>query len=326
MVRICAVAVVRLRKDKYLRTRQRVVTRELQRNWIESAEAFCLSRVPCGLGGLLRQAAVSLDGEPTHKWKAGKKRLSKLPPVDFYPHFLSEKEVEQFLYLGLLHSIPSHGAMGEGKGALVQFSKHYSDLIGLSRLVETRCAEATGVPVHEHEAPVMMQHTLESASGPFVSSLESGITHEKRFRCATVVLFLNDVPEGKGGETRFPLAEISEGHPLIDIGKRAVHQGFSTIDPGAKDAPKEWGTLVDVANGHDLGVHIRPQRGAACSVASEGSNPANAADDFASDLRRPCELADALPCHACSLVRVRGHRRVLDHGRGRRYRRPRLPR
>ena len=42
-----------------------------------------------------------------HDWQQGKVRLSERPAIEFYPHFLSEWEVDHFLRLGLYHAKPT---------------------------------------------------------------------------------------------------------------------------------------------------------------------------------------------------------------------------
>ena len=67
-----------------------------------------------------------------------------------------------------------------------------------------------------------MAHTVPSAASaeePLVPQLHLDTNHDKQFRCATVLMYLNDVPKGKGGETRFPLAGAGRvDDPLVSIG------------------------------------------------------------------------------------------------------------
>ena len=86
----------------------------------------------------------------------------------------------------------------------------------VTRAVERRCAEATGVPAHRDEAALAMKFTAElplrpedarAASAPplpMMPSLHVDTNNNGRYRVATVIMYLNDVAEGMGGETRYP--------------------------------------------------------------------------------------------------------------------------
>lgn len=73
-------------------------------------------------------------------------------------------------------------------------------------IVEERCSLATGVPRHEHECAVGLKQTVESISPasqlPMVTSLHVDTNNSGTYRCATVIIYLNDVAEGCGGEMR----------------------------------------------------------------------------------------------------------------------------
>ena len=115
------------------------------------------------------------------------------------------------LRLGLLHAAPSLEAT-KCAGAIVQLPISLAADHPLVREVERRCAEATGVPVHADEATLMMRHSVaaedderhSAARGGgerrWVDSLHVDTNNNKRFRCATVIMYLNDVAEGMGGE------------------------------------------------------------------------------------------------------------------------------
>jgi hypothetical protein len=170
------------------------------------------------------------------------------------------------LRVGLLHATPSAVKPNDSHsgGAVVQLPHDVAAADAVVRAIEERCAAATGVPAHEDESTLMMRHTPPSASGRMVDSLHLDTNNAKRHRCATVIIYLNDVPEGQGGETRFPLADAEDDSPLVAAATTAASSGFTAMRSDVDGAPREWGWLQDASEDPSRGVHVRPRRGAAC--------------------------------------------------------------
>ena len=63
-----------------------------------------------------------------------------------------------------------------------------------------------------------------------------------------------------GGETRFPLADVSDESPLLRAAVRAAESGMTAIDDDVENAPREWAWLLEAAEDAANGVHVRPWR------------------------------------------------------------------
>ena len=276
--------------------------------WLEHTDAFCASKVPGGLGGLVaRRMGPSLPApRGEDDWRRGRQLLSQQSPrIEYYPQFLSEAEAEHLLALAYLHVQPveedgeaaaastdavssphPQAAGGPKAGSVVAWSedkawaKHRMLVSApkedpVTQLVEERCALATGVPRHRLEAGLAMKHAHAAPTPPpeghsprVMPSLHVDTNNQGRYRCATVIMYLNDVPEGRGGETRFPIAQAPEDSPLRSAGRACLASGATALfrseaaqkphsDPDAQ-------AILDAAERSDVGVHIRPRKGAAC--------------------------------------------------------------
>ena len=176
----------------------------------------------------------------------------------------------------------------------------------ISRLLEQRCAEATGVPSHGLEAPLAIKHTPEMHSPPplatggpvrAVPSLHVDTNNEGTHRCATVIMYLNNVPSGSG-ETVFPIANTPTTSPLRTAGRTALASGATALFPpsggdgtagdgaadgagGDADVATFTGAskaLLAAAENESVGVHVRPRRGSACvfwTMDAAGVDPAS---------------------------------------------------
>ena len=75
------------------------------------------------VAGPAREKGAPPPDVEDYDWKAGKHRVSNLPPVDVYPSFLSSAEVDHMLALGLAHALPAtdteEKAGKEGYGNLI---------------------------------------------------------------------------------------------------------------------------------------------------------------------------------------------------------------
>jgi hypothetical protein len=220
---------------------------------------------------------------PKHDWKAGRKRLSSRPRIEFYPNFVSPAEVDYLLRLGLVHATPTSQVEEEvdwskaaGRpSAIVFIPPSIAEKDPVVAAIDKRCTKATGVPMAKDEAPLVMRHSAPAVDGaPGAHSRMTDSLHvdtraearqeSKPFRCVTVTIYLNTLEPGFGGETRFPLADIDEDSPLLSAASRALEQGYTTVTANMAGGPAEFRWLHDAADDPKLGVHVQPQRGAAC--------------------------------------------------------------
>lgn len=70
---------------------------------------------------------------------------------------------------------------------------------------------------------------------PLVPSLHVDTNNEGTYRCATVIIYLNDVPEGMGGETRFPIANTPIDSVLRVAGRAALATGATALFRDERD-------------------------------------------------------------------------------------------
>ena len=158
----------------------------------------------------------------------------------------------------------------------------------MADVLEARFAAATGVPCHPAEQPADLKLTMEEPascdeakelcheacgrspptapmmSGLHVDTNNGGVgakDESTRYRCATVIIYLNDLPEGVGGETRFPIANAPASLPLRAMGEAALRSGATVLRHGTS---AEAGALLAAAEDPLTGLHIQPQKGAAC--------------------------------------------------------------
>ena len=94
-----------------------------------------------------------------------------------------------------------------------------------------------------------------------VRVLRSDTNNSGKYRCATVIVYLTDLPSGLGGETRFPIANEPTESALRSAGARAQANGATVLRHGASG---EADALLAAAEDAAHGVHVRPARGAAC--------------------------------------------------------------
>ena len=188
-------------------------------------------------------------------FRRGHQVLSRAAPrLEFYPHFLSDEESDHLLMLALAHAQPTvtqarrggaatSGPGGEGAGEVKwRALLPAEDPVVLA--LEQRCAEVTGVPLHADERPLDLKLTAEETSSRSDSAdglggrdrargecvVESGQSGGERslmpslhvdtnnggtYRCATVIIYLNELPSEMGGETRMSRASRRCGPQVV---------------------------------------------------------------------------------------------------------------
>ena len=259
--------------------------------WLDAMERMC-AHTP---GGLLRVLHGTPTAEvtpqpPSHSWRAGHAVLSYSGPrIDVYPTFLSPSECDHLLTLALAHAEPMAAAGAAAGGYASSASDKMravlpvDDPTGIVDVVEGRCAEATGVPCHADERAVELKLTNEEDAPPVgdegawnaMPSLHVDTNNGGVYRCATVIIYLSDLPTGMGGETRFPVALAPAESRVRAAAEAALRAGATVLRRGAS---AEATALLEAAEMQDVGVSVRPRRGSACvfwTMDGAGVDPAS---------------------------------------------------
>lgn len=98
------------------------------------------------------------------------------------------------------------------------------------------------------------------ARTPMVPSLHVDTHNGGVHRCATVIMYLNDLPREAGGETRFPIANAQRDSALRAAGETAIAAGATALYMQTSEA---GATLLAAAERSDVGLHVRPAAGSA---------------------------------------------------------------
>ena len=262
--------------------------------WLDAIERMCSHTPAGGLLGVLhgRPSDDTVPAPLLHDWRAGRTVLSLTRPrIELYPAFLSTEECDHLLRRALAHAESIATASPSGGGYVSSASNKMRAVLPpddpLVEIVEERCAAATGVPRHGDERAVELKLTNEeepqsaAAGGPdeakqrMMPSLHVDTNNGGIFRCATVIIYLSDMPEGMGGETRFPIANQPAESAVRAAGEATLRAGATVLRPGAS---AEADILLDVAESATVGVHVRPRRGAACcfwTMNADGVDPSS---------------------------------------------------
>lgn len=136
--------------------------------------------------------------------------------------------------------------------------------------IEERCAAATGIPIHPDEEPLGVRHTTTSTADEcatrFCTALHVDTNQGGTYRCATVLLYLHAIDAAVGGETRFPLANVSKESPLREAAERLADIGVTAFSPAEE---QDWPPLAcrlalhAAAESNCCGLHVRPKKGLA---------------------------------------------------------------
>ena len=174
------------------------------------------------------------------------------PKISVIPEFLSDRECQHLIGLseevGFTRSLVGRGKYGVGEedksSGLVNLASDNRTSTSVTlepshdptvAAIEQRLAALVGLPVEQLESLVVVKYE----SGQFF-----GHHHDGLFRPYTVFVYLNDLPPGGGGETRFPMLSLrvrptrgtavlwrnslisDEGEVVED--PRLVHEGLPT--------------------------------------------------------------------------------------------------
>jgi len=155
----------------------------------------------------------------------------------------------------------------------------------LRRKLDQRCAAVLGVPQVDASQPhIQLQYTAGDASEEVVGTLHTAglhvdLNHQNERRFATIVLYLNTLPKGGGGETVFPCA-TPEGedvahhvttatHVLARADHRATAEAchIDTVDgelvvEELAEVSRAAAALLEAAEGQ-AALRIRPRKGLA---------------------------------------------------------------
>ena len=174
------------------------------------------------------------------------------------PNFLAEDEVLAFRSIAEINPSrfetkpPLHYAYAELP------AHHESSANELTRAVEERIANVTGIPAHVGDSRLQMAVTRPwSEALGHIFNLHHDTNKAPR-RAATVLIYLSDASSDRleGGETIFPCLELDENHPMAsDLCKRlgtafaagerflratsATHDGNPAFDTEAAEAASE---------------------------------------------------------------------------------------
>lgn len=250
-----------------------------QKAWLSAVEEVCAAVVPNGLTGLLADGAMTAATLPPppmatagHDWRAGRHRVASQPPIEVYPNFLTDAEIEYLVRLGLCHAAPqlvlpenATKKDADEASARAQMPTALSANDPLLQELEKRFAEATGVPVHPDEATLVVRFAGEAskASADPVPHVEIGLPNKSRcYKCATVVVYMNDIKEGLGGDLRFPLADSDPNSPLARTAQRVLWCN-TEIDMSDEKQPKDYGRVHEMSQAKAYGVHIPVKKGKA---------------------------------------------------------------
>lgn len=254
--------------------------------------------------GITLSAARDVTEEPCEPWRVGAYVVSEREPrLIIYPNFLAPDEADYLSELARWGALEA-AAAASMSGILVQSAQAVSwdgsrparvaasgrtASIHLPRpcddpaiqAIEERCAAATGIPTHPDEEPLGLRHTHPSTADEcrerHCTALHLDTNQGGTYRCATVLLYVNDVAEG--GETRFPLVGAAEPSELRDAARKIASLGVTAFSPSeAVESPPLAlrRTLLDAAEADGVGLRLQPQRGLAAvfwTHTAEGLDP-----------------------------------------------------
>jgi len=182
----------------------------------------------------------------------------------YYPHFLTEEEVDFVMNAGIDLLGESHGKTWRVRmdRAVAYFSTPEMKVHPIIKAIEEKVAIVTNSPIHDDELDLMFAFNKPYQLGHEITNVHHDLNGSEN-RVMTVVIYLNDVQQG--GYTMFPC--IGDHVANKDLRETFAKAFFSetrrTLYP-----PPHWNdTAFRVCNQMCLGsipaVRIKPQKGAA---------------------------------------------------------------
>ena len=194
---------------------------------------------------------------------------AQMPRAEYIENFLSDDECDHMIRLTMSYT---RAAMDKAAGGVPKDLLHSDQVL---RSVEERIAALTRIPCHEAEDAVQLVYRppLSTHAEDLVANVHLDARLGRPFTCATVLVYLNTVPEGCGGGTVFPSTGADNRlktacTKIMQSGTDLVWADDKSLATGSlQDERKQ---LVDAANivargggAHSAGVVSPARRGAA---------------------------------------------------------------